>query len=164
MNISPRVKRDIKAFYIAKRLQGKKFSQNEIKRIFQVRHVWAGVSKYYKYVCPPPGKGSAYYIVKESNLVQREYVLALLSKYYGPGDLWRANDRHITGTNLYVYHDEDDVSFWKLPKYGRIADWLPEDIEEHHIGKQIVNRQQVIIFLKMMKQQVSIPRQLNLFE
>ena len=162
MYINSRVKREIKSYYITKKLQGQEFSMPEIDQIFPMFIPWH--QRFFKHT----GKFKNHemiYIVRKCYLVDRSHVLDFCG--YGPGDLWRAAERHITGTTLYVYHDDDaSIPFSQHPKWGRsIPDWLPEDIEERHIGKKIKNRQQVIIFLKMMKQNAGRkPIQLKLFE
>jgi len=162
--MNPRIRRDIIGFYLTKQLHGKCFTQEEIKQIFQIKYRFSGFSgptKYFKYKSQNRGK----FVVRKCSLIQRQYVLNFFN-VYGPEDLWRAYERHITGTNLYIYYDDDDdVSFWKLPKYGRTSEMLPLDIEESHINKNIKNRPQVILLLKMVKMKTTInPIQLKLFE
>jgi hypothetical protein len=160
VNINPRIKKDIIRFYTARELQGKIFSAEQTRVIFKTKHIYSGsLTKFIKY---KPGD-HAKFTIRNPYLVERPYVLDFLNEYC-PTDLWRANYRHLTGTTLYCYYDTDNVSFWKLPKYGRTSEYLPDDIEEHHIGKRIVNRQQVLIFLRLAKtQKRGIPIQLNLF-
>ena len=162
VNISSRVKNDIESYYVMKKFQGQEYFHLGINSLFPLGQPW------HNRFSKTTGKfknGKAVHIVRAGQLVERSHVLEFCG--YHPGDMWKATERHITGTTLYIYHDDDEnIPFWKHPKWGRTRpDWLPGDIEEHHIGKRIKNRQQVIIFLKMMKQQAGAkPIQLQLFE
>ena len=162
VNISSRVKNDIESYYVMKKFQGQEYLHTAICSLFPLGQPWH--NRFFKNT-EKFKNGKAIYIVRAGHLVEKSHVLEFCG--YDPGTMWRVNEKHITGTNLYIYHDDDPtIPFWKHPKWGRTRPhWLPEDIEEHHIGKKIKNRQQVIIFLKMMKQQAgSKPIQLQLFK
>jgi len=162
MNINPRIARQLKYYYISKKLQGQTFTHEKMRQVFDIKSPWGHPDTYCKPVYGPGGLCD--YIVRKFNLVQRSYALSFLSRLNITG-LWQLTPRHITGTTLYVYYDNDPIGFYKLPAYGRKSDYLPDDIEECHISHRLKNRSQVVMYLKMIKQQNNQrPVQLKLFE
>lgn len=158
-NISPRVRRDIAGFYTAKHLKDQTFEKHEILTHFKYEKSYLG-SKFFRFDNSPPPNTEELYIVQECRLVHRRYALKFLNKH----NLWLLNTRHLTGTDLYLYYNNDKIPFWKDPKYGRESTLLPSDIESKHISRKIKNRSQVILFLNMTKRTYQAPIQLNLFE
>ena len=161
MNINPRIAKSLKNYYTAKRLEGQLLTREEMKLNFNEKTRW----NYPDVFCSPTTMpDQTMFRVKKCNLVVREYALSLLERLPIKG-LWQITPRLITGTCLYIYFDNDPVSFWKLPKYGRESDYLPNDIEECHISTRVKNRQRVVLFLKMLKKQnAHKPVQSQLFD
>jgi len=159
MNISSRIKKDIRDYYIAKKYEGQTLTEADSKRIFQRRYVYSLTRKYLKFVHI---NNELHYKIQKCFLVDRKHILDFSNGDPKKG-IWQFAEQHITGTDLYVCN-EHTTPFWRVPQYGYKKDWVPPDIEERHINNRVKNYQQVLRYLKMTKENMTqIPVQLQLW-
>jgi len=145
LNISPRIKKDLRQYYVAKKYEGEVFSKARINHMFQVKYDFA-IRKYctIKHV-----NNKTFYEIKKISLVENRHALQFFD-CNPEGFLWQIGEFHITGTNLYIIDNN------KIQEYENDSRWLLTDIEERHINKRIKNYHLVLRYLKLMKQSCDI--------
>ena len=152
LDIDPKVKNDIRGFYVTKKFQGQTLNFKDTINLFKTRAVaW----KFASWIHNP---NSIKCYIKKCYLVEASHAL----DFFDTTNIYAISDRKLIGTDLYLA--DDSLPFWKDPEYGRSEPWFPKDIEENHIKKRLKNRHMVVSFLKMIKNEFTGSVQLNLFE
>ena len=151
------VQKDLRAFYLSRKLAGKSYRAYSLCHIFLAKNLYKNwIHKYFIYDHSKSEQVfidnctylKNFYRVKDLYLIEKRKVKTFL-EIATDVHYWYTN--RICGTNLCVYYDDSNIPWWKYRKYGLNKSWLPEDIEEHHINKNIKDRDEILEYLKSLK-------------